>query len=185
MISITLFFEFYNLYFANLSALYTGGLAVVIIAISSILYVWTIKTLRLAKELPEEKHVDQVKRRKLRRGFLLVIIIEVIGFNIAPFILLYFNHIDYIVPVEILICAIHFFPLAEIFKMPVYYFLGGIVTILTVVVLLFVPSSLKMGNLLAVAALSSIGFIIANLLIIIYVLNDARKYLEKPPVKAA
>jgi len=179
MISITLFFEIYNLFFAKLPVLFSTVLAIVIIATSTSLYAWSLKTLRLAKDLPEEKFIDVAKRRKLRKAFLIVIIIEITGFNIAPFVLLYFNQIAYVVPIEILICAIHFIPLASIFKMPVYYWLGGIVALITIITILFVPTTSQLGNLRAVSAIPSLGFIISNLIIIIYVLNDAMKYIGK------
>jgi len=180
MIVITMFFAIYDLHFLNLSLFLTLCLASIIAAVTFILFAWSIKTLRLAKQLPEEKFIDEVKRRKMRRGFLIVLIIEIIAFNIAPFALLYFNHIEYIVPVEILICAIHFMPLARIFAMPVYYLLGSIVSVITILTLLFVPASLQIGNLTMIAAMPSLCFIISNWLVITYILNDAGKYLIKP-----
>ena len=118
LIFITMFFFIYDLYVAKLPIFLTTGIGGVAFAVTLILFAWSIKTLRLAKKLPDEKFIDAVKRHRIRKGFLIVLIIEIAGFNIAPFALLYFNHIEYIVPVSILICAIHFIPLARIFAMP-------------------------------------------------------------------
>jgi hypothetical protein len=184
MIAITMFFAVYDLCFVNLSIFLTCGLAFVIAAITFILFAWSIKTLRLAKKMPDEKFIDEVKRRKIRKGFLVVLIIEIAAFNIAPFALLYFNHIEYVVPVEILICAVHFIPLAYIFSMPVYYLLGSIVSIITILTITLVPASLHFENLALIAAIPSFCFILANWVTITYVLNDAMRYLIKPDLEA-
>jgi len=178
LIFITTFFFIYDLYVATLPAFYTTAIAVVAFAITFFLSTWCLKTLRLAKKLPDEQFIDQVKRRRLRKRFFIVLIIEIAGFNIAPFVLLYFNHIKYIVPVAILICAIHFIPLARIFSMPVYYWLGSGLSVITILTILLVPATSQVGNLMAIAALPSISFIVLNWITITYILNDAMKYLK-------
>jgi hypothetical protein len=185
MIAITMFFAIYDLYFVNLPLFLTIGLAIVIAAVTGVLFTWSLKTLRLAKQLPEEKSIDEVKRRGMRKGFLMVLIIEIAAFNIAPFALLYFNHIEYIVPTEILICALHFFPLARIFVMPVYYLLGAVVSVITILTILLVPALPHIGNLAVIAAVPSLCFIISNWITITYILNDAMKYLIMPEFKSA
>jgi hypothetical protein len=182
LIGITLFFAIYDLYFLSLSLVLIIGLGTVAAAVTFILFMRSLKTLRLAKRLPEEKKINEVKRRKIRKGFLVVLIIEIVAFNIAPFVLLYFNHIEYIVPVEILICALHFIPLARIFAMPVYYLLGSIVSVITILAMLLVPASLQIGNLAVIAAIPSLCFIVSNWLTITYILNDAMKYLVMPNI---
>lgn len=177
MISITMFFAIYDLYVARLPVFLTAAMGGVAFAVTFILFAWSLKTLRLAKKLPDEEFIDEVKRHRTRKGFLVVLIIEIAGFNIAPFVLLYFNHIEYIVPVEILICAIHFIPLARIFAMPVYYWLGTFVSVITILTILLVPASSQIGNLITIAAVPSICFIVLNWVTIIYILNDAMKYL--------
>jgi len=184
MLAITMFFAAYDLYFIRFSTFLTLCMGLAIFAITLILFAWSIKTLKLAKKLPDEKFTDEVKRHKIRRGFFIVLIIEIAGFNIAPFALLYFNHIEYIVPVEILVCAIHFIPLAFIFAMPVYYSLGSIVSIITLLTIIFVPASSQIGNLTAIAAIPSLCFIVLNWITITYILNDAMTYLRNPGFKS-
>jgi MFS family permease len=182
LIAVTLFFAAYDLYFLNLSLLLSIGLGVVAFTITFILFAWSLRTLRLAKRLPEEERIDEIKRRKIQKGFLIVLIIEILTFNIAPFALLYFNHIEYIVLVEILICALHFLPLARIFMMPVYYILGSFVSVITVLTILLVPASPLIGNLAVIAAIPSLCFIVSNWVVITYILNDAMKYLTKQDI---
>jgi hypothetical protein len=180
LIFITTFFFIYDLYMAKLPIFPTTAIAVVAFAITFFLSSWCLKTLGLAKKLPDEQFIDPVKRRRLRKRFFIVLIIEIAGFNIAPFVLLYFNHIEYIVPVAILICAIHFIPLARIFSMPVYYWLGCILSVITILTIGLVPVTSQAGNLMAIAAIPSISFIVLNWLTITYILNDAMKYLVLP-----
>ena len=184
MLGITMVFAVYDLYFIKPSIWLAVGLGFAIFAITIILFTRSLKTLQLAKKLPDEKFIDEVKRRKTRRAFLIVLIIEIAGFNIAPFALLYFNHIEYIVPVEILICAIHFIPLAKIFSMPVYYLLGGIVSAITILAILLVPSSSRIGNLVEIAAMPSICFVVLNWMTITWILNEAMTYLKNPDFKS-
>jgi len=184
MITITLFFAGYDLYFLNLSLFLSIGLGAVVVAVTFTLFAWSLKILRLAKRLPDEELIDEAKRRKVRKGFLAVLIIEIAAFNVAPFLLLYFNHIEYIVPVEILICALHFLPLARIFAMPVYYLLGAAVSVITIMALLLVPASQQIGNLAVIAAIPSLCFIVLNWVVITYILNDAMKYLVGPDINA-
>ncbi|MDB5116532.1 MAG: hypothetical protein JWQ79_2024 [Mucilaginibacter sp.] len=182
LIAITLFFAVYDLYFLNPSLALTIGLGTAAATVTFILFARSLRTLRLAKRLPKEKQIDEVKRRKIRKGFLVVLIIEIVAFNIAPFVLLYLGHIEYIVPVEILICALHFIPLARIFVMPVYYLLGSIVSVITILTMLLVPASPQIGNLAVIAAVPSLCFIVSNWLIITYILNDAMRYLIMPDI---
>jgi hypothetical protein len=183
MISITWFFELYNLYFAKLSPFLTITIAVITMAIASGLLYWSINLLKRARRMPLEEMVDEHRRKTLRKRFYLVLIIEIAGFNIAPLVLLWFHHIEYLVPVEILICAIHFIPLARIFNMPVYYFLGGIVSLFTVLTIILIPASSQIGNLITIAALPSLSFIVLNLITIVFILNDAKQYFEPSPLE--
>jgi len=185
MISVTLLFEFYNLYFAKLSGYFTLGISIIIIALAAILFYWSIHLLRRAQRMPLEKFVDEHRRRAVRKKFYLVLILEIAAFNIAPLILLWLHLIEYVVPVEILICAIHFIPLARIFNMPVYYFLGSTVSLITIATIILVPSSSQIGNLAAIAAIPSLSFILFNLITIVLVLKDAGQYFEPSPVEAS
>jgi len=180
MVSVTFFFALYDLYFAKLSPFPTICLFILVCVVTAILFIWSIKTLGLAKKLPEEKSGETIRRRSsVRKWFLIVLVLEIAGFNLVAIGLWKFDHIQYIVPVDILIVALHFIPLGRIFAMPVYYFHGIILSLITVLTMLFVPASLQIGNLLALMAIPSLSFILLNWIIITYILNDAMKYLRK------
>ena len=180
MVSVTIFFALYDLYFIKLSMFLTICICIIIFAVTAILFTWSIKTLGLAKKLPDEKSEEAIQRRgSVRKWFLIILILEIAGFNIVAIALWKFDHSQYIVPVDILIVALHFIPLGRIFAMPVYYFHGVILSLISILTMLLVPASLQIGNLLALMAIPSLSFILLNWIIIIYILKDAMKYLRK------
>ena len=180
MVSVTIFFALYDLYLAKLSVFPAICICIIICAVTAILLGWSMKTLRLAKKLLVEKSGEATQRsRSMRKWFLIILIIEIAGFNIAPVALWKSGHLQYIVPVVILIAALHFIPLGRIFEMPVYYFHGIILSLITILTIIFVPASLQMGNLFALMAIPSLSFIFLNWIIIVYILQDAMKYLRK------
>ena len=174
LIFVTLFFALLDLYFAKLQPFYTLFVAVLIVAISIALFIWSIKTLNLAKRLPEEKSLSN---NSMKLWFIVVLVLEIVGLNIATFMLLKLNHFQYIVPVDILIVSLHFVPLARIFAMPIYYFLGIVMSLTAILTMVLVPVSSQIGNLITLAAIPSLLFIGLNWITIIYVLRDGMKYL--------
>jgi hypothetical protein len=180
MVSVTAFFACYDLYFARPPFFPALCICMIIAAITSFLLKWSIKNLRLAKKLPGEKPGEAIQRSGYaRKWFLIILIVEIVGFNIAPVVLWKLDHLQYIVPVVILIAALHFIPLGRIFAMPVYYSHGIILSLICILTMLLVPVSLYTGNLPALMAIPTLGFIFLNWIIIIYILQDAMKYLEK------
>lgn len=180
LISVTLFFASLDLYFAKPKVFLTISIGVSLSAITLILFLWSVKTLGLAKKLPDEQSNADIKRGgNVRKWFLIVLVLEIIGLNVASATLLGFNHFQYIVPVDILIVALHFIPLARIFAMPIYYILGVIMSLIAILTMLLIPASSHAGNLITIAAIPSICFILLNWIAIIYILSDGMKYLRK------
>ena len=178
LVSVTVFFALLDLYFAKLPVFFTIGTGIVIFAITIMLLVRSFETLRLAKRLPAIRSEEAAMRgASLRKWFIIIIAIEVAGFNIAPILLWKFNHLDYIVPVDILITALHFIPLGRIFAMPIYYVHGAILSLITILTILLVPASFQIGNLIALMAIPSTCFIFLNWIVVVIILRDARKYL--------
>lgn len=179
MVSITFFFAAYDLYFAELAAWLTVIIGMAVLVISLALFMRCLKTLRLAKQMPGGKSTGDEKGGSMRKWFIIIIVLEIAGFNIAPFVLLQYDHIEYIVPVEILIASLHFIPLGWVFKMPVYYVLGISMSLITILTICFIPATAKVGHLMEIEAAPSLSFIVINWIIISYVLNDAMKYVRK------
>jgi hypothetical protein len=136
--------------------------------------------LGLAKKLPVEKSGEELQRgSSMRKWFIDILILEIAGLSISSIALLKLNHFQYIVPVDILIVSLHFIPLARIFAMPIYYFLGIIVSLIAIITMLLVPASSQIGNLITIAAIPSMCFIFFNWITIIYILRGGMKYLRK------
>jgi hypothetical protein len=180
IVSITFFFAMLDLYFAKLPILPTISSGILFLLITAVLLTWSIKTLCFALKLPNEKSEDGIKRgRFIRKWFLIILALEIAGLNIATFALLKFHCFQYIVPVDILIVALHFLPLGRIFVMPAYYFLGIVLTLIDLLTMFFVPVSLLIGNLIAIIAIPSLSFIFMNWIIVIYILREGMKYQVK------
>jgi hypothetical protein len=178
MVSVTLFFALVDLYYADLRLLLTIGIGIAVFALTVALLNWSFKTLRLAKLMPDKKSAAGVEiKNPMRKWFVIVVVLEVAGFNIAAIVLSRLNHAEYIVPVDILIAALHFIPLGRIFSMPIYYVHGIILSLITILTLFLVPASAQMGNLVLLMAVPSVCFILLNWIIIFFILNDAMKYL--------
>jgi len=181
--AITLFFAGLDLYFAKLPKPQTIFIGIAILAITLFLFIWSIKLLHLAKkQLPDEKPDSKdgiQKGPNIRKWFLIILIIEIVGLNIATVSLLILHSFQYIVPVDILIVGLHFLPLGRIFSMPVYYFLGIFVSLITILTMIFIPVSSQIGNLLSIIAIPSLGFIFLNWIVIAYSLREGINYLRK------
>jgi hypothetical protein len=179
LVSVTVFFALVDLYFAKLPVFFNITAGVIIFAITLMLLTRSFARMRLAKRLPNIKSEEATKRgASLRKWFIIIIAIEVAGFNIAPMALWKFNHLEYIVPVDILITALHFIPLGRIFSMQIYYVHGIILSLITVLTMLFVPASFQIGNLIALMAIPSTCFIFLNWIVVAIILKDATKYLH-------
>ena len=183
LISATFFFALLDLYFAKLTVFSTFCIGTFIFIVTAIVFTWSIKTILLAKQLPDEKSGHGIQRGSyMRRWFIVILILEIVVLNSATFVLLKLNHFQYIVPVDILIVAIHFIPLGRIFAMPIYYFLGIIVSSIAILTMLLVSETAHIGNLIMLAAIPSFCFIFLNWMTVIYILRDGTKHLKKTPI---
>jgi len=146
------------------------------VIITSVLFNWSIKSLRRSEQLPIE---NLQKGSSLKKWFITILIIEVVALNIATLLFLKTNTFEYIVPVDILIVSLHFIPLGRIFAMPIYYLLGIIVSTIVVLTLILVPASSHIGNLISIVAIPSLCFILLNWFVIIFILKDSTKYFRE------
>ena len=175
LISVTFFFALLDLFFAKLKMLPALCIGIAVFTTTSVLFVWSIKSLQLSKKLPIE---NPKKSGSVKKWFLITLAVEILALNIATLVFVKANHFEYIVPVDILIVSLHFIPLGRIFVIPVYYLLGLIVSVIVGLTLIFVPVSSHIGNLISIAAIPSICFVLMNWVVIIYILQDSIKYLK-------
>ncbi len=97
-------------------------------------------TLRLPSDPPRTPEV-----RVMLRRFYLVVIAEVIAIMVANGICAGTQHLELCAPLDLLIVGIHFLPLAWIFRVPRYYWMGGLFCLASVLTLVLVPVHAQVG----------------------------------------
>jgi hypothetical protein len=83
--------------------------------------------------------------RVMLRRFIPVVIAEVIAIMVVNGICAVTQHLELLVPLDLLIVGIHFVPLARIFRVPRYYTMGGLFCLITVLTLVLVPVHAQVG----------------------------------------
>jgi hypothetical protein len=68
------------------------------------------------------------------------------------------NHLDLFVPVMALIVGTHFFPLAHLFQVKIYYISGSLLCLLSAITLLTLPVRVTWGNYQIMVWWISVGF---------------------------
>lgn len=81
----------------------------------------------------------------MARRFKWVVIGEVAAIMIVNGIASAMQYFQLIAPLDILIVGIHFFPLASLFRVPRYYWMGGLFCAVTVLTLVLVPAHAQVG----------------------------------------
>jgi hypothetical protein len=80
------------------------------------------------------------------RPFLIVAGAEVMAFAVVNSICAATQHLDLIVPLDVLIVGVHFLPLARIFRVPRYYWLGLLFCGVILATLLLTSGSTQVGQ---------------------------------------
>ncbi len=91
------------------------------------------------------------------RPFLMVVGAEVVAFGVVNSICAATQHLDLIVPLDVLIVGVHFLPLARIFSVPRYYWLGLLFCGVVLAVLLLTSGSTQVGQAGARFVLPALG----------------------------
>jgi hypothetical protein len=108
--------------------------------------------------------VDVQARQRRSKWFRMIFATELILIGIASVICRTINRFDLFIPVTMLIVGIHFFPLAAVFKLKIYYLAGALLCSLVIITLLAVPERLRLGNLQISAWWVVLGFCAALIL---------------------
>jgi hypothetical protein len=83
--------------------------------------------------------------RVMLRRFVPVVVAEVLAIMIVNGICAVMQHLELLTPLDLLIVGIHFLPLAWIFRVPRYYWMGGLFCLVTVLTLVLVPLNAQVG----------------------------------------
>jgi hypothetical protein len=83
--------------------------------------------------------------RIMLRRFVPVVAAEVIAIMVVNGICAVTQHLELITPLDLLIVGIHFLPLARIFRVPRYYWMGALFGLAPVLTLILVPLHTQVG----------------------------------------
>lgn len=128
------------------------GLPAVLIA-GGILICAGIVVLRQTLSLPKVA----APARGVKRPFLLVLLAEIAGWNIANAACVIFWTWRAIAAVDLIIVGLHFLPLAGVFKVPRYRILGVLFCVVSIGTLTCVPREAQTGNVASWIALPTFG----------------------------
>lgn len=111
---------------SGLPGIYGWVAIFVVAAISGTLLVAGATTIRRGRRLSRAIGVGDTAPRGMRRGFMVVLIGEIVALNIAAYLLIGHHMAQYLAPAVAVVVGLHFLPLAKIFRAP-YFFITAIV----------------------------------------------------------
>jgi len=127
--------------------------------IGVILFIGAIVLIKNSRQLTNEViKKDGDRWRKKNRWFGIIFSLEGLFIAIAAFICVSTNHLNLFVPVMALIVGAHFFPLASLFQVPIYYITGTLLCLLATIVMLTFPVKIIISNHQIMAWWVSVGF---------------------------
>jgi hypothetical protein len=122
------------------------GLATIILMVGSILL------LRAENRLPKNSITTRDIPGQSRdvpdgKAYGLIFGLEIVFIVICSILLSVFNHPEFRLPFVCIIVGIHFLPLGKLFNIRMYYVVGALLVLASVMVMLAVPVSAMLGNL--------------------------------------
>lgn len=134
-------------------------LIILSLLIGVILFISAIVLIRNSRQLTNEViKKDGDRWRKKNRWFGIIFSLEGLFIAIAAFICVSTNHLNLFVPVMALIVGAHFFPLASLFQVPIYYTTGTLLCSLATIVMLTFPVKKIVSDHQIMAWWVSVGF---------------------------
>ena len=163
----------------SLPLLYISGVwphAVWVIQVAAIvLMAAAIRLMVQALKMPRSERTEA--RRQVGRRFVGIVIAEILAIMLVNGAAFGLGLISWLVPLDLLIVGLHFFPLAHWFGVPRYHVLGALFCLVSVLTLLLVPSGAAAGSVIARYLISSLGCAASAWLISIASMMELRKRL--------
>jgi hypothetical protein len=131
----------------GLNGLDETGLALLTVLIELALFVAGGSLSRTARRLPQlAAGAVAGQQRCKNRWFLIIFGAELLLILIAHVVLSLINRLDLFIPATMFIVGVHFFPLAALFRVKIYYPAGALLCVLVIATLLAVPQRLKIDG---------------------------------------
>lgn len=143
-----------------------------------------ILLLRAARRLPQDTSSvaqahDAVEGKRYGRTFGFVFGLEIVIIVLGIILLTRFHHPEFLLPFVAIVVGLHFFPLARLFNVRLYYVTGALLVLAAVTVMLAVPVHIMIGNLHAWDALVGATCAVILWLTGIYALLRGRSFLKQ------
>ncbi|AXI28674.1 hypothetical protein H7K20_27700 [Priestia aryabhattai] len=127
--------------------------------IGVVLFISAIALIKNSRQLTNEViKKDGARWKKKNRWFGIIFSLQGLFIAIAAFICVSTNHLNLFVPVMALIVGAHFFPLASLFQVPIYYITGTLLCLLATIVMLTFPVKIIVSDHQIMTWWVSVGF---------------------------
>lgn len=130
------------------------ALAAVIVAAAALLAV-SLRQVVAATKLPNEPPAPGP--RSIRRRFVWIVILEVAGIMLVNAAFYFTGHMSLLVPFDLIIVGIHFFPLGTLFGVRRYTLLGAAFCAIPLLTVLLIPAESTIGAALTRFLIPTLG----------------------------
>jgi hypothetical protein len=114
---------------SRLPATYRWTAILFVVAISGTLLVAGVAMIRRGRRLSQATGIGDTAPRGMRRKFMLVLVGEIVAFNIAAYLLIGHHMVQYLAPAVAIVVGLHFLPLAKIFRSPHFFATAAVMTL--------------------------------------------------------
>ncbi|MGH8183554.1 MAG: hypothetical protein ACREPH_07840 [Rhodanobacteraceae bacterium] len=103
--------------------------AAIVAVVSGALLLAGVSMIRRGRRLSQVTGTGDTAPRRMRSGFKLVLIAEIVALNIAAYFLISHHMAQYLAPAIAVVVGLHFLPLAKIFRAPHFFATAVVMTL--------------------------------------------------------
>jgi hypothetical protein len=136
-----------------------------------------IRFFKIAKQFPDSLSAEEsAEKKKMGKWFGIIFGIEGLGIFLAVNIVIKLGYPDLIIPVIALVVALHFYPMAKIFKRKIDYWLATWATLIAVCGIILVLNKTISSDV--VQSFVGIGIALATTSYGIYMISEGRRLVK-------
>jgi hypothetical protein len=137
----------------------------------------SIRFFRISKKFPDAISPDDAaEKKRMGKWFGIIFGAEGLGIFLAVNIVIYLGHSDLIIPTIALVVALHFYPMAKIFKRKIDYWLATWATLIAVCGIIFVLNKTMASD--TIQAFVGIGIGLATSAYGIYMISEGKRLIK-------